>query len=603
MRYRAEIDGLRAVAVVPVILFHAGLDVFSGGFVGVDVFFVISGYLITWIILSELRQSDFTIASFYERRARRILPALFLVMSVSLAVAYFWMLPEELENFGQSLLATTIFSNNILLARTSGYWALASEFKPLLHTWSLGVEEQYYVIFPLMMMAGWRLFRRHLVAVLVVLALISLLMAQWGVSYNPNATFYLLHTRGWELLLGSFGAFYMIDRDRLGSATALEHGLSLIGLIAIAVSIVSFSETTPSPSLYTLIPTVGTVLIILYTREGTLVHWLLSKRWVVAIGLISYSAYLWHHPLFAFARIYSIEEPGPGLMIFLSALTLALAYLSWRFWETPFRNKQRFSRRFIFTFSLIGSAFFILAGFILYVSHGIPTRVFPTHLASTADMYISYNQGAYEFKKDRFDSREDLNLLIVGNSYSRDFVNMTIETFGADKIDLIYRDDVSSCFAEKLNKLARSLLTTADVVVLASDDVPLRCVNDNLAFAQANGFDLFYAGTKHFGYNLNWITRMDAEGRKSQYNPLPVEILQREAEMAAVVPPDHMISLLEPVLKQGQMPITDGQGRLLSVDRMHLTKHGAQLFGQLVFSEGRYALLLGHAQSGLPSDP
>lgn len=156
MDYRREIDGLRAIAVVPVILFHAGFETFSGGFVGVDVFFVISGYLITTIIFSELQQGNFSIVNFYERRARRIMPALFIVMGASLVTAYFTLMPDEFKNFGQSLVATSLFLNNILLAMTSGYWDLASEFKPLLHTWSLGVEEQYYFLFPITLLLAWK---------------------------------------------------------------------------------------------------------------------------------------------------------------------------------------------------------------------------------------------------------------------------------------------------------------------------------------------------------------------------------------------------------------------------------------------------------------
>ena len=161
MNYRREIDGLRALAVIPVILFHAGFQAFGGGFVGVDVFFVISGYLITSIILQDLQKNRFSLLRFYERRARRILPALFLVMVISCIFAYAWMLPDELKSFGQSLLATALFSNNLLLAITASYWSLPSEFKPLLHTWSLGVEEQYYVLFPLFMVLGWKLFRKY----------------------------------------------------------------------------------------------------------------------------------------------------------------------------------------------------------------------------------------------------------------------------------------------------------------------------------------------------------------------------------------------------------------------------------------------------------
>ena len=149
MHYRPEIDGLRAVSVIPVIFFHAGLEFFKGGFLGVDIFFVISGYLITLIILNDLDKGNFSLSKFYERRARRILPALFFVICCCVPFAYFWMLPDPLENFGQSVFATIFFANNVLLWMTSGYWDLASEFKPLIHTWSLAVEEQFYIVFPL----------------------------------------------------------------------------------------------------------------------------------------------------------------------------------------------------------------------------------------------------------------------------------------------------------------------------------------------------------------------------------------------------------------------------------------------------------------------
>ena len=180
MRYRREIDGLRAIAVLPVILFHAGFSTFSGGFVGVDIFFVISGYLITSIILSDLEADKFSLARFYERRARRILPALFLVMAATIPFAYAWMAPDEFKNFGQSLVATTLFSNNILLTITSDYWSLASDFKPLLHTWSLGVEEQYYMMFPLLMILCWRSFRRCIGIVISAMLVASLIAAAWG---------------------------------------------------------------------------------------------------------------------------------------------------------------------------------------------------------------------------------------------------------------------------------------------------------------------------------------------------------------------------------------------------------------------------------------
>lgn len=222
MKYRSEIDGLRAVAVLPVIFFHANFDFFSGGFIGVDVFFVISGYLITTIILTEKEAGKFTITNFYERRARRILPALFFIMFSCLPFAWYWMLPTQLKDFAQSLSAVSLFSSNLLFWKESGYFDVAAELKPLLHTWSLAVEEQYYVLFPLFILLMWRFGKRLMVTMLALIGLTSIILAQWGTVNHPSATFYLLPTRLWELLIGSLTAFYLLHESK----TQLERTIS-----------------------------------------------------------------------------------------------------------------------------------------------------------------------------------------------------------------------------------------------------------------------------------------------------------------------------------------------------------------------------------------
>jgi len=375
MNYRREIDGLRALAVLPVILFHAGFQTFSGGFVGVDVFFVISGYLITTIILTEKQAGTFTLINFYERRARRILPALFTVMLVCLPFAWIWLLPQDMKNFSDSLVAVSGFASNILFWRTSGYFEPAAELKPLLHTWSLAVEEQYYVFFPLFLMLTWHLGRRWILVLLTLVAAASLAAAQWGSVANPDANFYLLPTRDWELLIGAFDAFYFASGDRPHiSDTAGQFG-SITGLAMLAYATFAFDKQTPFPSLYTLVPTIGAALIILFATQRTWVGQLLGNKFFVGIGLISYSAYLWHQPLFAFARQSSIFEPNQLLFGMLSAASIVLAYFSWKYIENPFRNKRQFSRRQIFLFGAMGSAFFIGFGLIGHFNKGFENRI------------------------------------------------------------------------------------------------------------------------------------------------------------------------------------------------------------------------------------
>lgn len=372
VNYRPEIDGLRAVAVIPVILFHAGLTVFSGGYVGVDVFFVISGYLITAILLAELEQGNVSISRFYERRARRILPALFFVILCCIPFAWMWMPPAELSDFGQSIVAVVLFASNILFWRGEGYFAPAAELKPLLHTWSLAVEEQYYLLFPVFLLVLWRFGRRSIFWVICGVAAASLLLSEWGWRHWPGANFYLAPTRAWELLAGAICAFLLSGREpRSGNWS------SLAGLGLIVFAIFRYDSTTPAPSLYTLVPVGGTALIILFGGAGTWTARLLGLRGLVAIGLVSYSAYLWHQPLFAFARIRSIGEPSRELMLALAAVSLILASLSWRYIEQPFRNARASllpTRRSVFACSGAVAAALAALGMAGLLSHGFEGR-------------------------------------------------------------------------------------------------------------------------------------------------------------------------------------------------------------------------------------
>ncbi len=334
MQHRREIDGLRAVAVIPVILFHAGFQLFGGGFVGVDIFFVISGYLITAILIIDLEQGKFSIARFYERRARRILPALFVVLLVCIPFAWFWMLPSQFADFAQSITAVVFFVSNILFWREEGYFAAASELKPLLHTWSLAVEEQYYLLYPIFLAVIWRLGRGRVLWAVIGIAAASLILSEWGWRNSPNANFYLAPTRAWELLAGAICAFLSVGRPRRSSNIA-----GAAGLVLIFFAIFGYDSTTPFPSLYALVPVTGTMLIVLFATEDTWVAQLLSADPIVHLGLISYSAYLWHQPLLAFARLRSLTPLGMTLLLSLALLALVLAHFTWRYAERPFRKR------------------------------------------------------------------------------------------------------------------------------------------------------------------------------------------------------------------------------------------------------------------------
>jgi peptidoglycan/LPS O-acetylase OafA/YrhL len=359
--------------VLPVILFHAGFSVFSGGFVGVDVFFVISGYLITSILISEMENGNFSILKFYERRARRILPALFVVMLACIPFAWMWMLPEQFKDFSESIVAVIFFVSNILFWREEGYFAGPAELKPLLHTWSLAVEEQYYLLFPIFLLLFWRLGRNWLLAIIILLALGSLALSEWGWRNAPSPNFYLAPTRAWELLAGSICAFLTNGREQRSSNL-----LSLTGLALILFSIFQYDEYTPFPSVYALAPVGGSALIILFAGRRTLVARLLSTAPFVGIGLISYSAYLWHQPLFAFARLRSLTEPSVMLMAGLALASLALAWVTWLFIETPFRKKPFVllsGKRALFATSGVTGIAFVCFGLSGILADGFKGRI------------------------------------------------------------------------------------------------------------------------------------------------------------------------------------------------------------------------------------
>ena len=343
--YRPEIDGLRCLAVISVILYHAQIiifdfKVFKGGFIGVDIFFVISGYLITSIIIKEIiEKRDFSFKKFYERRARRILPALLFVMLVSIPFSWIYLYPTELVNFSKSILYSLGFTSNFYFHYTGlEYGSPEGLLKPFLHTWSLSVEEQYYLLFPLILFGICRYCKKYLFYFLLISFVISLMLADWGSKNYSSSTFYFLHTRIWELILGSLIAYFEIKFGHRNKNFLLSQVLPILGLFFIIYSIFFFSNKTLHPSFYTLVPVTGVALILWYTNENDIISKILSYKIFVGIGLISYSLYLWHYPIFSFAKNLGIlfdNNLGKLILIFLSFI---LSVLTYYFIEQPARK-------------------------------------------------------------------------------------------------------------------------------------------------------------------------------------------------------------------------------------------------------------------------
>ncbi|MEM7499732.1 MAG: acyltransferase family protein [Pseudomonadota bacterium] len=386
MKYRAEIDGLRALAVLPVIVFHADLGFMAGGFAGVDVFFVISGFLITGILLDDLAADRFSVLHFYERRARRILPALSLVILVCFPVALVVFDPRRFDAFAESAVAASLFFANIHFWQTLDYFNAQTTVLPLIHTWSLAVEEQYYFVFPPVLWLLWRAGKRFrgdwLLWALILATLGSFALSAAGSALELRSNFYLLPTRAWEMLAGSLAALHV---HRHGLPVGRWTGpASLLGLILLAGTFQFMDKSFGFPGPWTLIPVTGTLLLLLCARPGGLAGRFLTLRPVVGIGLISYSAYLWHQPLFVFARLEAVDVSAGALMLVMGLLSLVLAWASWRFVERPFRDRTFLDRRQLFAAALAMILVPAAAGGVASTYGDLNRRVFVAALGEEA---------------------------------------------------------------------------------------------------------------------------------------------------------------------------------------------------------------------------
>jgi peptidoglycan/LPS O-acetylase OafA/YrhL len=377
LRYRADIDGLRAVAVVAVILYHLNVSGFSGGFVGVDVFFVISGFLIASLISRELEEKRFSLLSFYERRVRRIVPALVVLLLVVSALAFWELFPAAYLRFGQSVAATSVFLSNVEFWRESDdYFTFYSLEKPLVHTWSLAIEEQFYLLFPPLLILLASRPRQWTIAVLAALAAISFGLSIWSVFAAPLAGFYLFHTRIWELLLG---ALIAVGAVPITSTRSVNNVLAALGISMIAFAVAIYTSRTGFPGLAALLPCVGAALIIYAgLRDAPAINRILSSKPTVFVGLISYSLYLWHWPIYVFATYHLARDLSAVEKAALVAASFAIAACSWRFVEQPFRRPGGvMPRRQLFVQAAAIMVVLGVSGAGIYLADGVPQRFTP----------------------------------------------------------------------------------------------------------------------------------------------------------------------------------------------------------------------------------
>jgi len=597
MDYRRDIDGLRAIAILPVIFFHAGFNNFDYGYLGVDIFFVISGFLITSFIVNDLKLEKFKVLNFFDRRARRILPGLVFIMIASIPLALVYMQPDDLENFGQSLFATSLFSNNILLYLTSGYWDIASEFKPLLHTWSLSVEEQYYVVFPFLMILIWKLKSFWLMFLLFLfLSIISFFYYYFGSfgneSIESRASFLLLFGRAWQILLGAIGALISLKViTKIDTVKKFyKEFICLLGISLILLSMFHSLIFELNQIYLPVLASIGTLLLLVFSNQNLIATALLRTKLFVWIGLISYSLYLWHQPIFAFVRIRSFDEPSFVSMILLILFLIPLATLSFKF-ERFFKNPKNVNNRIFYSSLIVSLIIICSAGLTFHFSNGF----YKNYNELTAPYLVEdkfydndgYIVDAFKFQDLEFSGNKK-NLIIYGDSFARDFINMGRSNDYFKNYEFTIRP--YNCFnkqnysdEEKFNLIKEGDLIIISYRILPSE-ASKRCLKNKISYLEKNKIDFLVIGTKDFGYNINRPLKdkiYDFKAKPSE------EILEFNDFLKNNVPNEKFIDLLNLISTEDGVPLFTEDNKLMSIDRAHLTYFGAKEVGKIIFSDIR----------------
>lgn len=617
MQYRPEIDGLRAFAIVPVVLFHAGIPFFNGGFIGVDIFFVISGYLISTIIIKEKNNENFKLTSFYIRRIRRIIPALFLVLIFSIPLSFLLLMPNDLKDFGQSLISTLFFSSNILFLFEQNYFASEADLKPLLHTWSLSVEEQYYLIFPIFLILFWKFGLKVILIVLSLIFIFSLIYSEIY-FYSETQNFYLLHTRAWEILLGVFAAFIIYGKD-FPKSLFLNNFLSILGISLIIVSIILFDKDTRTPSIYTLIPNLGAFLIILAAKNGTFVQRILSYKFLVSIGLISYSLYLWHHPLLAFSK-YRFDDSLNFFYVFIIiALSIGMAYLSWKYLERPFRNPNMINNKRLFLFSGFFAFVILSFGIYFHISDGELERFngkdkkIVTSL-SEGPTYVEQNLSKIILKN--FEKNNKKKILLIGDSHAEDLLNSLVESKLSNSLNITGYRIPNSCGVlmiefEKLRTFSSencksqpnffnseqliNLMIEADQIWLISNwrEWQLPFLKQSIKNIKEINSSLIFFGKKDFG-DINAREFMNG-GLMSWTESIPISVEANKINkfLRTNIPEETIFIDIVKLFCGNEKKCNnyDGTG-VFSFDGDHLTRYGALTLGNKIKNDDKVSNIL-----------
>lgn len=573
VNYRKDIQGLRAIAVLSVIIFHLGY--LPNGYLGVDIFFAISGYLITKIVYNEVLENCFSLANFYMRRIRRIIPLVLFVTTIALIVGLFVMLPDDLENLCQSVVATNFFANNILLLITSkDYWAIVNEYKPLMHTWSLGVEEQFYFLYPLIFLLLGSNRKKWILPFITILTLGSFCLLL--LSTYEGRQFYLIQFRFFELSLGGLAA--MIFKDKL--INSKYSAFLTIGILAILL--VDFP--LPANLKLSLVVLLSVGLLISGTKNSNINSFLLENKIMVWLGKISFSLYMWHQIVLAFARYFVFEQVSVSGSVIVFGITIVLSVITFYFIEEPFRNIQIVKTRMLF--SIISVCFVVTCGsaYYLYSIGGITRDVPELELKASEihvnkgdakrNIHIEYNAKIYDLDKPFSDDKR-IKVLIIGNSFARDFANILLESKLAKQLKISYTPDADTC--KDLNQR----ISSANFILFS--DISITQFNHILKRFNIDIKKVWNIGTKNFGLNNGLFYNMRGSKNYCKQRTFMKKGIAERNNSRRHQWGNKYINLIGLIIdKDGRVPVFTPDCKFISQDCEHLTHAGAVYFAQLI---------------------
>ena len=619
--YRPEIDGLRAFAVIFVIFFHLQFPLFHGGYIGVDIFFVISGYLISSIILRDINNNNFNIYEFYLRRVRRIIPVLSFVILSTFVLALFVLLPYQLIDFSFSAISSIFFFSNFYFWQYSGYFSPNSDSLPLLHTWSLSIEEQYYIIYPIVLLIFINMLKlkKTTFILFLILSILSIFFSQFSgnlkiiypyfeknfIFFNQSsfASFYLPFGRIWELLIGYF--LFNYSKKSLESSIFVKNLFSIIGCILLIYSLLFFDKNSPHPGIITVIPVFGTSLIILFCDKKTIIFNLIANNIIVFIGLISYSLYLWHHPLFVLINLY-FEEIIITNYIFYFFVLFTISFISWKYIEIPFRNKSLITNKFLFISILSLYLLIILLVCFSILSKGFIDRYDDKDKNLISNSNIKYSKFVEKnfnnFKNnDYVDNKK--NILIIGDSQAQDFVNVlsllpqqeqyNFRTIYISSKCQIYYPDVNDKINENITLSNKSLCMNENNLIDIErfyrryDNIFLisswrlwsvNMLNDTInKMKLSDNQKIFVVGPKDFG-NIkikNYLNKslLEKQSFTHKIDKITNKINEKLSKNSSNY---RYINIIKSICENNICPKFTDEGNLISYDGGHLTPEGAK---------------------------